>query len=59
MDIKVKIQHQKELVKAFSLAPTITGNEIAKALMKSVFEVEKEANDSNFHFKTPRSQRTG
>ncbi len=59
MDIRISISNQRELTKAFSMAPTITGEEVGKAIVKSVFEVEKQANDSNFQFITPRSQRTG
>jgi hypothetical protein len=53
------MKNQREITKAYQLAPTITSQEIGKAVVASVFEVEKQANDRNFQFVTPRSKRTG
>lgn len=45
--------------KFFKRAPSMTKDQITKALWASVFEVQKHAVDEQFQFKTPRGQRTG
>ena len=43
----------------FRKAPATTLKYLAKATKAAIFEVEKQATDSNFQFKTPRAFRTG
>lgn len=59
MDLNIKAVNFKEIEKAFVSAPKDISIQIGRAVVASLFEVEKQAIDRNFQFKTPRSQRTG
>lgn len=53
-------QSQIERLRAnFDRAPQLALSYISKATIASLFEIEKQAIDKNFQFKTPRAQRTG
>ena len=57
--VSIKIEKLDELRDNFQRAPARTLKYLAQATKASLFEVEKQAIDSNFQFKTPRSLRTG
>ena len=57
--LTVRIEGLDRLQSAFRQAPALTLTYLAKATSAALFEVEKQAVDSNFRFRTPRSQRTG
>lgn len=59
IDINIKIQNLDKLQKAFQQAPAKTVEYLQKAVYASTFEVEKNAIDRYFQFKTPRSLRSG
>ncbi len=58
-DVSIEIQNLTELRANLRAAPKISLRWLNKALAASVFEIQKNAVDSNFQFKTPRSKRTG
>jgi hypothetical protein len=55
----VHVEGLDRLRSAFKQAPNLTLKYLARATAASVFEVEKQAVDANFQFRTPRSLRTG
>lgn len=57
--MQVDIENLAELRDNFRKAPALTLKYLARATKASIFEVEKQAVDRNFQFKTPRSRRTG
>ena len=57
--VQMEIRNLPQLRRNFSLAPTTALKYLSKATQASVFEIEKEAVDTNFKFKTPRAKRTG
>lgn len=57
--VNVRIQNLDALRSNFHRAPVTALRYLSKAVRASVFEIEKQAVDRNFQFKTPRSQRTG
>lgn len=57
--VSVQIQNLDAVRRAFTEAPANVLNYLSKAVVASLFEVEKQAVDPNFQFKTPRSRRTG
>lgn len=57
--VRVQIQNLPQLRANFYRAPATALKYLSKATTASIFEVEKQAVDSNFRFKTPRSRRTG
>lgn len=57
--VKVRIDNLASLRSNFHRAPTLALKYLSKATAASIFEIEKEAVDSNFQFKWPRSMRTG
>lgn len=59
IEMRVSVRGLDALRANFSKAPAFTLKYLAKATSAAIFEVEKQAVDSNFQFKTPRSQRTG
>ncbi len=59
LELKVHIVGLDQLRANFNKAPALTLKYLAKATAAAIFEVEKEAQDRNFQFKTPRSLRTG
>lgn len=57
--MSVNIKNLDALRSNFSKAPALTLKYLASATKAAIFEVEKQAIDSNFQFKTPRIKRTG
>lgn len=57
--VKVTIQNLDELRSNFERAPSLTLKYLARAVKASIIEVDKQAIDPNFRFKTPRSKRSG
>lgn len=57
--LNIQIQNLPQLRRNFTRAPQTVLTYLAKAVTASIFEVEKQAVDRNFQFKTPRSLRTG
>lgn len=57
--MKVSVRGLDSLRSNFQKAPALTLKYLAKATAASIFEIEKQAVDSNFRFRTPRAQRTG
>ena len=58
-EISIQITGLKELQRNFRRAPQLGLQTFQKALVASLFAIDKNANDSNFQFKTPRVDRTG
>lgn len=59
IQVAVRIENLDALRANFGRAPALTLKYLAKATTAAIFEVEKEAVDRNFQFKTPRAFRTG
>lgn len=57
--ISLRIEHLDELRANFAKAPQTSLKYLSLATRAAIFEVEKQAIDKNFQFKTPRSFRTG
>lgn len=59
MMLTVQIRGLSTLKANFKKAPLTTLKYLSLATQASVFELEKQAVDRNFQFKTPRGKRTG
>lgn len=59
IEMSIKINNLDQLRANFKRSPAITLKYLSKATSASIFEVEKQATDRHFQFKTPRSRRTG
>lgn len=59
INVRIQIQNLPQLRSNFSRAPATALKYLSKATSASIFEVEKQAIDPNFKFKTPRAKRTG
>lgn len=59
LSINVRIENLPQLRANFQKAPAITLKYLSRATKAAIAEVEKQAVDRNFRFKTPRAQRTG
>lgn len=59
VSMKLKIEGLDTLRENFRLSPFTTLKYLSRAVRASIFEVEKQAVDRNFQFKTPRGARTG
>lgn len=57
--VNIQVQNLDKLRANFAKAPAMTLKYLARATAAAIFEVEKQAVDKNFQFKTPRAQRTG
>lgn len=57
--LRVEVRNLDALRSNFSKAPGLALKYLAAATTAAIFEVEKQAIDKNFQFKTPRSFRTG
>lgn len=57
--VTIEVVGLSRLQAQFQQAPSIVRNWLNKAIYASIFEIEKEAVDENFLFKTPRALRTG
>ena len=59
ISLSIRIESMEELRANFVKAPAKTLKYLSAATKAAIFEVEKQAVDRNFQFKTPRSLRTG
>lgn len=59
INVQIEVQNLNKLRSNFRKSPATTLKYLAKATSASIFEVEKQAIDANFRFKTPRSRRSG
>lgn len=59
ISLRLNIQNLDQLRANFYRAPARSLEHLSKATKAAIFEVEKEAVDRNFQFKTPRALRTG
>lgn len=57
--VTLRIDNLIQLRANFSRAPQLALKYLSQATKKAIFEVENEAVDRNFKFKTPRALRTG
>lgn len=58
-EVVVQIQNLDRLLGALRKYPAISRPQLAKGINASLLELQKNATDANFQFKTPRSRRTG
>lgn len=59
ISVNVSIRNLDQLRDNFARAPQLALRYLSKATSAAIFEVEKQAVDRNFQFKTPRALRTG
>ena len=59
IDMDIKVEGISEIGAMYARRPAVVKNYINKAIQASIFEIEKQAVDQNFQFKTPRAFRTG
>jgi hypothetical protein len=59
MIMSIHVSNLDALRSNFERAPSLALSYLAKATQAAIFEVEKQAIDPNFRFKTPRAKRTG
>lgn len=59
ISLSVSVNGLDALRASFRRSPAITLKYLARATQAAIFEVEKQAVDSNFRFKLPRAMRTG
>jgi hypothetical protein len=57
--MKIKVEGLDKLRSNFSKSPETVHKYLKAAVFNSMLEVENQAVDRNFQFKTPRSRRTG
>jgi hypothetical protein len=57
--LTVRIQNLDKLRDNFRKAPSLALKRLSQATQAAIFEVEKNAVDANFRFRTPRAMRTG
>lgn len=57
--LRISISNLDALRANFAKAPQLALSYLSQATKAAIFEVEKQAVDSNFRFKTPRAFRTG
>lgn len=59
IQLDIKVEGFNEIKNAWAKRPEVVKKYINRAIEASIFEIEKNAVDENFEFKTPRSLRTG
>lgn len=59
INLDIKIEGLNDIKTAWAKRPEAVKKYMNRAIEASIFEIEKNAVDENFQFKTPRSQRTG
>lgn len=59
IEMKIEVKNLDKLRANFRKAPALTLKYLSAATEAALFEVEKQAIDSNFQFKLPRIRRTG
>lgn len=58
-EVRIKVSGLEKIEGYFKVAPLVTRKWLSKAIKAGILEVQKQAVDSNFQFKTPRPFRTG
>lgn len=59
IEMNIQVKGLNQLRSAYERRPEIVKKYINRAIQASIFEIERNATDQNFQFKTPRSFRTG
>lgn len=59
VELNIEINGLNRIKEAFARRPDVVKRYINRAIEASIFQIEKDATDDNFQFKTSRSQRTG
>ena len=59
IELSIQVEGFNEIKRAWAKRPEIVKKYLNRAIEASIFEIEKNAVDENFQFKTPRSMRTG
>lgn len=59
IEMNIEVKGLNQIKAAWAKRPDIVKKYMNKAIEASMFQLEKDANDGNFRFKTPRSLRTG
>jgi len=59
INVDIKIEGLNTIKSAWAKRPDLVKRYMNQAIENSVAEIDKNAVDENFQFKTPRSQRTG
>lgn len=59
IELNIEVKGINQIKSAWDKRPALVKEYMNKAIEASVFEIEKNAVDENFQFKTPRSMRTG
>lgn len=59
IDVNIELRGVDNIQAAFRRRPEVVKRYINRAIEASIFEIEKQAVDQNFQFKTPRAKRTG
>lgn len=57
--MNIEVKGISRLSAMYSRRPAVVKNYMNKAISAGIFEIEKQAVDDNFQFKTPRAFRTG
>ncbi len=59
INLDIQLTGVTDIRAAFKRRPEVVNRYINRAIEASIFEIEKNATDQNFQFKTPRAKRTG
>lgn len=59
INVQITVKGLNDIRSAYEKRPEVVKRYINQAIEASIFEVEKNAVDENFQFKTPRALRTG
>lgn len=59
INMNIEVKGISQLSSMYARRPKVVREYMNKAISAGIFEIEKQAVDSNFQFKTPRSLRTG
>ena len=59
IQMQIQIRNLDRLRANFNRAPSLALSYLAKATSAALFEIEKQAVDKNFQFRTPRARRSG
>lgn len=57
--LSIRVENLDKLRANFAKAPMLALRYLGQATKAAIFEIEKQAVDENFQFKTPRALRTG
>ena len=59
IELDIQIEGLNKIKDVWERRPQVVKNYLNQAIEANIFEIEKNAVDENFKFKTPRSKRTG